>query len=82
MALPLQAFGPTDVTGNQAVQYWPFSSSDLYNWKTQHPPFSDNLKGLINLIEVCRDVGVREKKSAREYIKLYTSKTKPKYWNS
>jgi len=33
------------------MQYWPFSNSDLYNWKAQHLPFSDNPKGLTNLIE-------------------------------
>ncbi|XP_065772805.1 uncharacterized protein [Muntiacus reevesi] len=38
--------------GNQ-VQYWPFSASDLYNWKTHNPPFSKDptaLKGLIESI--------------------------------
>ena len=33
------------------MKYWLFSSVDLYNWKAQHPPFSDNPKGLINLFE-------------------------------
>lgn len=33
------------------MQHWPFPTYDLYNCKAQHPPFSDNLKGLTNLIE-------------------------------
>jgi hypothetical protein len=33
MALPLRAVGapPSDQNGLQLLQYWPFSSSDLYN---------------------------------------------------
>jgi hypothetical protein len=33
------------------MQYWPFSSANLYNWRSHHLPFSDNPKGLINLFE-------------------------------
>ena len=51
MALPLWALGPMDSDWNQSLQYWPFSSSDPYNWKAQHPPFSYNFKGLTNLLE-------------------------------
>ena len=36
--------------GNQ-VQYWPFSASDLYNWKTHNPPFSKDPLALTGLIE-------------------------------
>ena len=36
--------------GNQ-VQYWPFSASDLYNWKTHNPPFSKGPLALTGLIE-------------------------------
>ena len=36
--------------GNQ-VQYWPFSASDLYNWKTHTPPFSKDPLALTGLIE-------------------------------
>ncbi|XP_065784954.1 uncharacterized protein [Muntiacus reevesi] len=36
--------------GNQ-VQYWPFSASDLYNWKTHNPPFSKDPTALTGLIE-------------------------------
>ena len=41
VALPLRAVGapPSDQNGLQLLQYWPFSSSDLYNWKVNHPPF-------------------------------------------
>lgn len=33
------------------MQYWPFPTSDLSNWKAQHPPVSDDPKDLTNLIE-------------------------------
>lgn len=53
IALPLRAVGapPTDQNELQTLQYWPFSSSDLYNWKTNHPSFSENPTGLTSLIE-------------------------------
>uniref|UniRef100_A0A8D0S521 Core shell protein Gag P30 domain-containing protein n=1 Tax=Sus scrofa TaxID=9823 RepID=A0A8D0S521_PIG len=35
----------------QPLQYWPFSSADLYNWKTNHPPFSENPQSLMGLVE-------------------------------
>uniref|UniRef100_A0A8C9CQV4 Gag polyprotein n=1 Tax=Phocoena sinus TaxID=42100 RepID=A0A8C9CQV4_PHOSS len=50
-ALPLREIGPPDETGNPRLQYWPFSTSDLYNWKTQNARFSDNLKDLIALLD-------------------------------
>ncbi|XP_053523907.1 uncharacterized protein LOC128627835 [Artibeus jamaicensis] len=31
--------------------YVPFSTSDLYNWKLQNPPFSEKPQGLISLLE-------------------------------
>ena len=31
--------------------YWPFSTSDLYNWRTQNAKFSDNPKDLIGLLD-------------------------------
>ena len=31
--------------------YWLFSTSDLYNWKTQNANFSDNLRDLIRLLD-------------------------------
>lgn len=49
--LPLWAVGPWDEQGNETYQYWLFATDDLYNWKNQNPPFSDNPKGLINLLE-------------------------------
>lgn len=46
-AFPLrQTVGP----GNQ-YQYWPFSASDLYNWKSHNPSFSKDPVVLTNLIE-------------------------------
>ncbi|XP_075860509.1 uncharacterized protein LOC105879054 [Microcebus murinus] len=41
--LPLQ--GPPGVDGGQACQYWPFSTSDLYNWKSQNANFPKNPEG-------------------------------------
>ncbi|XP_043433470.1 uncharacterized protein LOC122481667 [Prionailurus bengalensis] len=51
VALPLREIGPPDDTGNPRLQYWPFSTSDLYNWKTQNVRFSDNPKDLIALLD-------------------------------
>ncbi|XP_043732525.1 proline-rich protein 36-like [Cervus elaphus] len=49
--LPLRALGPPDADGNQPLQYWPFSTSGLYNWRTQNAPFSERPKEFINLLE-------------------------------
>uniref|UniRef100_A0A7N9CEZ5 CCHC-type domain-containing protein n=1 Tax=Macaca fascicularis TaxID=9541 RepID=A0A7N9CEZ5_MACFA len=38
-------------TVNRTVQYWPFSASDLYNWKTHNPSFSQDPQALTSLIE-------------------------------
>ncbi|XP_057349866.1 uncharacterized protein LOC130681252 [Manis pentadactyla] len=35
----------------QPLQYCPFSSADLYNWKANHPPFSDEPQKLTSLVE-------------------------------
>ncbi|XP_036032460.1 uncharacterized protein LOC118576248 [Onychomys torridus] len=43
-ALPLRT-----VAGQ--FQYWPFSASDLYNWKTHNPSFSQDPQALTGLIE-------------------------------
>ena len=51
MALSRWEIGPPDETGNPRLQYWPFSTSDLYNWKTQNAQFSDNPKDLIALLD-------------------------------
>uniref|UniRef100_A0A8C9H2J4 Gag protein n=1 Tax=Piliocolobus tephrosceles TaxID=591936 RepID=A0A8C9H2J4_9PRIM len=51
VALPLREIGPPDDTGNPRLQYWPFSTSDLYNWKTQNAWFSDNPKDLTALLD-------------------------------
>jgi hypothetical protein len=37
--------------GECTYQYWPFSSSELYNWKAQNTPFSEDPKGLTDLFE-------------------------------
>ena len=49
-AFPVQA-GPAQADGEWTYQYWPFSTSDLYNWKTQTPSFSEKPHGLIDLLE-------------------------------
>ncbi|KAM4855348.1 uncharacterized protein ACH125_007325 [Urocitellus parryii] len=36
---------------NGQYQYWPFSASDLYNWKTHNPSFSSDPVALTSLIE-------------------------------
>ncbi|XP_076788175.1 uncharacterized protein LOC143441854 [Arvicanthis niloticus] len=44
-ALPLR-------TGNNGrPQYWPFSASDLYNWKNNNPSFTQDPSKLTSLIE-------------------------------
>ena len=49
-AFPVRA-GPARADGERTYQYWPFSTSDLYNWKTQTPSFSEKPQGLIDLLE-------------------------------
>ncbi|XP_077900658.1 uncharacterized protein LOC144376463 isoform X2 [Ictidomys tridecemlineatus] len=53
--LPLCPYGPMIEDGHggemQTYQYWPFSSSDLYNWKNNNPPFSEDPTRLTGLIE-------------------------------
>ncbi|XP_052573210.1 uncharacterized protein LOC128097082 [Peromyscus californicus insignis] len=36
---------------NHQLQYWPFSASDLYNWKQHNPPFPRDPVALTGLIE-------------------------------
>ncbi|CAD7678872.1 unnamed protein product [Nyctereutes procyonoides] len=52
-ALPLRTMGPPNETGEQLMLYWLFSTSDLYNWKTQNAKlkFSDNPRDLIGLLD-------------------------------
>ena len=40
-----------DLPKLQTLQYWSFSSADLYNWKTNHPPFSEGPQHLTGLME-------------------------------
>ena len=49
-ALPVRV-GPANPGGERTYQYWPFSTSDLYNWKTQNPPFSEKPQGLTDLLD-------------------------------
>ena len=49
-ALPVLE-GPAHSDGERTYQYWPFSTSDLYNWKTQTPLFLEKPQGLIDLLE-------------------------------
>ncbi|GAB1294990.1 hypothetical protein APTSU1_001022400 [Apodemus speciosus] len=52
VALPLRAIGPpAEPNGLVPLQYWPFSSADLYNWKSNHPSFSEYPSGLTGLLE-------------------------------
>ncbi|XP_076415810.1 uncharacterized protein LOC143270295 [Peromyscus maniculatus bairdii] len=55
VTLPLRPIGRTieDGAGGDmpALQYWPFSSSDLYNWKNNNPPFSEDPTQLTGLLE-------------------------------
>lgn len=58
VALPLREIGGSGAReqeggprGLQPLQYWPFSSSDLYNWKANHPPFSEDPQRLTGLME-------------------------------
>ena len=43
--------GPAREGGERTYQYLPFATSDLYNWKTQTPSFSEKPQGLIDLLE-------------------------------
>ena len=49
-ALPVWV-GPANPDGERTYQYWPFSTSDLYNWKAQNPSFSEKPQGLIDLLD-------------------------------
>jgi hypothetical protein len=51
--LPLGTYGPPPVDPRQLqpLQHWPFSSSDLYNWKANHAPFSEIPSSLTNLMK-------------------------------
>ena len=49
-ALPVRV-GPANPGGERTYQYWPFSTSDLYNWKTQNLPFSEKPQGLTDLLD-------------------------------
>ena len=49
-ALP-DRVGPANPVGERTYQYWPFSTSDLYNWKTPNPPFLEKPQGLIDVLD-------------------------------
>ena len=42
---------PVDPPNLQHLQYWSFSSADLYNWKINHPLFSEDPQCLTVLVE-------------------------------
>ena len=47
----MSGWGQQNPSGERTYQYWPFSTSDLYNWKTQTPSFSEKPQGLIDLLD-------------------------------
>ncbi|KAL6092726.1 hypothetical protein STEG23_000168 [Scotinomys teguina] len=55
VTLPLRPYGPMldDGQGGEmpALQYWPFSTSDLYNWKNNSPSFSEDPTKLTSLLD-------------------------------
>ena len=52
-ALPIRV-GPVNLDKEQTYHYWPFSTSDLYNWKTQNLLFQRNPKAsLTSKIPFC-----------------------------
>lgn len=48
---PLRETGERDGAGRQLRTYVPFTTSDLYNWKNQNPPFSEAPEEVITLLE-------------------------------
>lgn len=76
--LPLWAVGPWDEQGNETYQYWPFATDDLHNWKNQNPLFSDNPKGLINLLESVFLLTSRLGMTANSYCRLCLQQRKKK----
>ena len=44
-------WNPVDPPNLQPLQYWSFSSADLYNWETNHPLFSEDPQCLTVLVE-------------------------------
>ncbi|XP_013360993.1 PREDICTED: uncharacterized protein LOC106146847, partial [Chinchilla lanigera] len=56
VTLPLRPFGNPVPDGNgggemPSLQYWPFSTSDLYNWRNNNPPFSEDPTKLTGLMD-------------------------------
>ena len=49
--LSLREVALPDGRGRSHLSYIPFSSSDIYNWKTQHKSFSVHPQDLISLLE-------------------------------
>ena len=47
LSFPLMPWDPPNETRGKPMLYRPFSTSHLYNWRTQHAKFSDNPKDLI-----------------------------------
>ncbi|XP_052507538.1 uncharacterized protein LOC128059195 [Budorcas taxicolor] len=51
VASAVEVEGPEIPSSTVHAFPWPFSTSDLYNWKTQTPSFSEKPQGLIDLLE-------------------------------
>lgn len=55
VTLPLHPFGLMIDNGEGGempiLQYWPFSTTDLYNWKNNNSSFSENPTKLTNLVD-------------------------------
>lgn len=49
--LPLRQQPPRPGEARPFLTYTPFSTTDLYNWKLQNPPFSEKPQALISLLE-------------------------------
>uniref|UniRef100_A0A5F8H8V4 YLP motif-containing protein 1-like n=1 Tax=Monodelphis domestica TaxID=13616 RepID=A0A5F8H8V4_MONDO len=49
--LPVHTVRPMVEGGPLVFQYWPFTSSNLYNWKHQNSPFSEQPQKLIDLVK-------------------------------
>ena len=47
----LHTVGPGNDQRKQPHYYWPFATSDLFNWRTQNSTFSDNPQDLMKLLE-------------------------------
>jgi hypothetical protein len=70
--LPVRALGGAGPDGGRTYQYWPFSSSDLYNWKAQNPPFSEDIRGLTDLFKSICILTVPHGMTVSSSLRLYS----------